>query len=109
MIKIEVLLIEPVTIEAATLYFYHDYWHRPGRYYVRGGNCHAATRHYNCHCLLESTCMSVHGPQDPSCYGFKVFDYSSPTEAQLRLAPNRPCMTIVLPNASMKPSSQRQE
>ena len=34
----------------------------------------------------------VHGPQDPSCYGFKVFDYSSPTEAQLRVAPNRPCM-----------------
>ena len=25
----------------------------------------------------------------------KVFDYSSPTEAQLRLAPNMPCMTLV--------------
>ena len=63
--------------------------------YVRGGNCHAATRHYDCHCLLRSTCMSVHGLQDLSYYGF-VFGYSrSPTEAQLRLAPNRPCMTLV--------------
>ena len=32
----------------------------------------------------------------PSCYSFKVVDYSSSTEAQLRLAPNRPCMTLVL-------------
>ena len=47
-----------------------------------GGNCHAATRvrHYDCHCLLRSTCMSVHGLQDLLCYGF-VFGYSrSPTE-----------------------------
>ena len=36
------------------------------------------------------------GLQDLSRYGFKVFDYSSPTEAQLRLAPNRPCMTLVI-------------
>ena len=55
----------------------------------------AATRHYDCHCLLRSTCMSVHDLQDLSCYGF-VFGYSrSSTEAQLRLAPNRPCMTLV--------------
>ena len=40
--------------------------------------------------------MSVRGLQDLSCYGFKLFDYSSPTEAQLRLAPNRPCMSLVL-------------
>ena len=42
--------------------------------------------------------MSVQGLQDLSCYGFKVFDYSSLTEAQLRLAPNRPCMTLVVNN-----------
>ena len=68
---------------------------RPDRLRIlRGRNCHAATQHYDCYCLLGSTFMSVRGLQDLSCYGFKVFDYSSPTEAQLRLAPNRPCMTL---------------
>ena len=63
--------------------------------YVCGRNCRAATLHYDCHCLLWSTCMSVHSLQDLSCYGFVFGSSRSPTEAQLRLAPNRPCMTLV--------------
>ena len=92
-IKIDVLLVEPVTIEAATLLT--RYWPDRVDTMWRDCDCHAATRHCDCYCLLGSTCMSVHGLQDILCYGFKVFDYSSPTEAQLRLAPNMPCMTLV--------------
>ena len=92
-IKIDVLLVEPVTIEAATLLTQYC----PDRVDTmwRDCDCHAATRHCDSYYLLGSTCMSVQGLQDPLCYGSKIFDYSSPTEAQLRLAPNMPCMTLV--------------
>ena len=67
----------------------------------RGLSCmqlHGRTRHYEtvCHWAHESAWICVGGLQDLSCYGFiKVFESQLLTEAQLRLAPNRPCVTLV--------------
>ena len=47
-------------------------------------------------CQCSRSWIYVNGLHCLSCYGFLRLIYPSPTEAsQLRLAPNRPCMTLV--------------